>query len=520
MIIKPENITTAYLGKNIAIEYAKDWGFEPLSYLAKCYFEKLGCTIVYFHSNPIILIKNKFKKTKICNTNTYSSPSLLQCIAWSIKSFFWTLKNYCLILIKTKNIFELHIKGVTIGDSIVAQSVRVSNQSPSQLRFDKFLFKSLIQGYLTFKYAEWLMVEKKVETLMLSHNMYCSSIFSRVILKNGAKYLYVGKFPFSVIVDSKISSPYYPFILPLHKFDSLLIKEKEMVKNYLTQRVDTPKNILPYMKVDIESTKETKNSLNILELNKNPKNTINVCIFLHSFADALFICGPDSFNDIWHWLTFTIENLLFYSQKKPINILIKPHPNIFLNKDIKSTVLQKDYLTYEYLEKLHQSNNKVKFIPASTSNIELTKLPNFIAITHHGNVAPELAFLGKPVIASFHAPWKNCNDFLITWKNKDDYADILNSLEDCLKFQVCEESLLKFAYYYYLKFNKRSNGALYADKLFRIAFDRNPLSDLECQNMSNEVLDVFKTQSNKFTEGKDYFEQLIMESIEFYLFQN
>lgn len=520
MIVNSKNLNKPYLGKTIAIEYAKDWGFESLSYLAECYFKKLGCTVVYFHPNPIILIKNKFNKTQSCNTKTYSSPSLLQCIAWSTKSFFWSLKNYCLILTRIKNIFDLHIKGVTIGDSIVAQSVRVSNQFPSQLRFDKFLFKSLIQGYLSFKYAEWLTLEKKVETLMLSHNMYCSSIFSRVILKNGAKYLYLGKFPFSVIVDSRISSPYYPFILPLNKFNSLLLKEKEMVKNYLAQRVDTHKNILPYMKVDIDSTKKAKNSLSSLDLNKNQKNTINVCIFLHSFADALFICGPDSFNDIWHWLTFTIENLLLYSQKKPINILIKPHPNIFLNKNIKSNVIQKDYLTYEYLEKLYQSNNKIKFILPSTSNIELTKLQKFIAITHHGNVAPELAFLGKPVIASFHAPWKNCNDFLITWKNKDRYADILNNLEDCLNFQVCEESLLKFAYYYYLKFNRRSNGAFYADKLFSIAFDRKPLSDLECQNMSNEVLGVFKNQSHKFTEGKNYFEQLIMESMEFYLFQN
>lgn len=530
-----------YFGEKIAIEYASNWGFGPLAYIAKSYFEELGFNVVNFHLNVskildsriLFLIKRPLKKIinffypnykiiePFAQIENSELPSISEYILWRIQALLWSFKYYFLTVLRIKSIFEAKIDNILVGDAVVATSVRISSKYPSKLRFENDLFNSLIKSYLNYKYGQFLVNKKKINTLIPSHNVYDHNIRHRAILKNGGKYLYLGKFPFSVLVDSKTFSAYHPSILPIDQFDDISPEEQKLTKEYLDQRI-SPKNpnVLSYMQVNPYSMEGFTNLSNDLNYNQKEEqvNIINVCIFLHSFADALFVFGHDSFNDIWEWINFTIDELLDLNKVQPLNILIKPHPNIFNYKNFKSNVVKKDYFTYQKLEDKYKYISNINFIDSSTSNLNLIKLNNFIGITHHGNIAPELAYLNKPVIASLHGPWKNCNDFLITWKNKKEYSKIIKALESYVSFQPCISSLLKFTSYYYRQsFSiKPTTHYEYNKELFYIAFEKYPSSDSEIHENSSKVLEILKNDEIKYEQAKNYLEELITVSLDYY----
>lgn len=525
-------------GEIIAIEYAKNWGFAPLNYVTKRYLEGLGVQVIYFHMNvlsykPNIGIKLFIKKAinylgiknyqvteSFEELNNIACPSPLKYFSWKIQGNIWSISNYILINTGSKSVFELEIEKVNVGDAIVASSVRKSVKFPSKLRFDKNLINALFEGYMNYQYGKFLVKQKRTKTVVPSHNVYHHSVRQRAVLNHEGNYLILGKFPFSALVESKTFSPFYPSILPIHKFRELSCDESRLSEEYLDVRI-SPKSseVLPYMQVSAYSENDSMQMQNSsLELKETEDSTkIQVCIFLHSFADALFTFGSDSLNDIWHWVTFTIDHLLEISKIKDLNILVKPHPNVFYYQNFTTNVVEKDYFTYKHLENLYKTEPKVSFIDPNTSNIKLTQIKNFIGITHHGNVAPELAYLNQPVIASLHAPWKHCNQFLITWKDQQAYKNILSQIDNYIGFKPCRSSLLKFVYYYYVKPSLMSEKVLYSKKLFQIAFNRSPTNDAELHKMSSQLLEKLENDMKKYKEAEEYLETLITESLDYYV---
>ena len=98
----------------------------------------------------------------------------------------------------------------------------------------------------------------------------------------------------------------------------------------------------------------------------------------------------DGFNDVFHWLKFTINNCL--ENKKISKIYIKLHPNIDeLNYPSNYHALRKLLISYA-------TNKKVIFLNKTSSLIALCKNLKFYGITRCGSVAEEIVYLGQPMI--------------------------------------------------------------------------------------------------------------------------
>lgn len=503
------------LGDVVAIEHTLGWGFEPLSYIASEYFKDLGIETIFF--------KHSFKNAswRKSNTKKFQAPQKIVKLYWIGLSLTWGIRYYINALLVQQNIFNFQGKaGIKIGDLIISQTVSSSTNYPSTLLLDRHFFRNLVKAYGLSLYAEWLLKQKTIKTFLLCDNVYFYAIYNRMALQRKESYLQLGRFPFSVLVNKKTTED-SPFILPIHQFPGLSHLEESATETYMQERVKPASQALPYMTASmVDVNKSTDEELFLINFPKNIRDIttgeINICIFLHSFADALFFFGDDCFLDIWEWTKFTIDQLLLATEKKQdIKILIKPHPNVFARKDYQCKTLEKDYETLKKLHQYYFEKSSVSFISPFIPNIELSSLKNFIGVTHHGNIATELAFLGKPAIASRQAPWKYSPEFLVTWDTKEEYKQILFRLRSVLDFSISRPKLLKFAFYYHLSFNHISKGRHYGDSLFKIVYGKLPDNDREFQLKSTQITDYFMKNESKREEAKLFFEQLLLEALEY-----
>lgn len=474
--------------------------------LRKAKIENIKAFIVYAVKKVL-----KILKSFPCEASIQSEPvlpSTIKFVIWELCAFFWSFYKYLLIRCRVRSIFCLKIGNVLIGDLVMSDCVRSSQKNPSKLRYDKNLFKSLYKSYEQYKYGLFLFKKKKVQTLVPSHNTYTRAVMSRTIINCGGNMLYVGKFPFSIFVNKFTFSKNLPYLLNVDQFPTINDENIKVVCRYMESRITPNSKVLPYMNDNSNQNDVLQYQLYNIEINDKK---INACIFLHSFADALFAFGYDSFDDIWSWLTFTIDNLLSI-KKVSINIFIKPHPNIEYFNKYKTNVVRKDHDTYVYLKNQYNKYNNLHFLTPSTSNSELVKLPNFIGITHHGNVAPELAYCGVPVLASAHAPWKFCGGFLITWSTKKQYQQQLFNIGTHLAFVPDKKSLYNFVYYYYLKLNDNCNLDVYHNKFFKIAYNTALISDKEFHEKYHEIISIIKKDKVKYNTSYKYVQKLLIYS--------
>jgi hypothetical protein len=162
----------------------------------------------------------------------------------------------------------------------------------------------------------------------------------------------------------------------------------------------------------------------IKDISGNPvkidKNGLNVLIFLHSFDDEQFLFGLDGFNDLYHWVIFTIDHCLGNSRID--KILVKPHPCDNPKR------YPADKVAFENLQKRYLNDERVVFIEKSSSIVFLAKSTHIFGITHHGSIAEEFVYLHQPVIASVFAPWQSNFSFIRTWKDPEEYGKLLDSL--------------------------------------------------------------------------------------------
>jgi hypothetical protein len=112
-----------------------------------------------------------------------------------------------------------------------------------------------------------------------------------------------------------------------------------------------------------------------------------VVIFLHDFYDSPHVYPDLIFNDFWQWICFTIESL----SDDNIVFFLKPHPNQISLSDVA-------------LEALRSKYPSLQLLPATASNVQLTKAGIACGVTAYGTVAHELAYLGVPSICCARHP--------------------------------------------------------------------------------------------------------------------
>jgi hypothetical protein len=154
-----------------------------------------------------------------------------------------------------------------------------------------------------------------------------------------------------------------------------------------------------------------------------------VIIFLHDFYDSPHVYRDMIFPDFWEWICFTIETL----SESGIKFYLKPHPNQIELSDSVLIALKDRYPT-------------VSIISSKVSNKRLVDAGMACAVTVYGTVAHEMAYMGKPTIASANHPHISF-DFCKTAKSKDEYRELLrNALH--LDFDEAEMRRQSLIFYY------------------------------------------------------------------------
>jgi hypothetical protein len=176
-------------------------------------------------------------------------------------------------------------------------------------------------------------------------------------------------------------------------------------------------------------------------------------IFLHQISDAAYLFGVDCFDDLHEWLMKSIEILL----DENIGVLIKIHPAYFS----KSMTYPIDLKYAEHLEShfgvdfgtmskngLHPSLlTNVAFIHHEIPAFELSRsFPGFLCITHHGTVAPEMAYLGHVSLVSTASPYLDSATFLKRYSSIEEYTQYVKSWSlGALRLDAgAKESLLRY----------------------------------------------------------------------------
>ncbi|OWY27298.1 hypothetical protein CEJ42_19780 [Herbaspirillum robiniae] len=134
-----------------------------------------------------------------------------------------------------------------------------------------------------------------------------------------------------------------------------------------------------------------------------------VIVFLHDFYDSPHIYPELVFHDFWSWICFTVEAL----QKNGTNFFLKPHPNQIALSDKAMVRLRAKY-------------PDLKWLSASTSNVQLAQAGIACGVTVYGTVAHELAYLGVPSIGSARHPHHSF-DFCRTARTRQEYEDMLQT---------------------------------------------------------------------------------------------
>ena len=130
-------------------------------------------------------------------------------------------------------------------------------------------------------------------------------------------------------------------------------------------------------------------------------------IFLHDFFDSPHCYRYTLFSDFWEWICFTIETL----EKSKSRFFIKPHPN-------------RAKTTSDVLIALQNRYPNLLMIDSKITNKQLVQAGMACAVTVHGTVAHEMAYLGVPTIGCGDNPHV-AFDFCYLAKSKKEYADAL-----------------------------------------------------------------------------------------------
>jgi hypothetical protein len=132
-----------------------------------------------------------------------------------------------------------------------------------------------------------------------------------------------------------------------------------------------------------------------------------VIVFLHDFFDSPHIYANLVFPDFWTWACFTLETLALTG--KPF--AVKPHPN-------------QTAASAAVIERLRKSYPEVNFISSNISNSNLVAGGMRAAVSMHGTIIHELAYLGVPSIGCSQHPHV-AFDFCKTARNRSEYLELL-----------------------------------------------------------------------------------------------
>jgi hypothetical protein len=356
------------------------------------------------HKSAEIYLKKKLEFKKIVIKNNYNVYFFL---------YIFILIFSGLIFIKKIRIY-LTFRGIEIGRFITASVYRDYNSYFSKTHFYKnFIYKLYSSGKI-FKTAD-LLLKEKFECVYLDHCGYLNGILYS-IFSNNNKIIFTNNYPKSIYgIDFKKKTNFslkkYEHSLKLSKYE--LPNKNFLISRNILKKLTKKNKILPWMSETKFS--KFKNS----KMNQN----VDYVIYAHSFTDGQLWFGNDDFENSYDWLEFTLN----FFKDKDKKILIKAHPNFF-NKNLGDISFYDKKIFNILVNKFGKIKNFC-FLNEPILNSDLLNYLNnkTIAITHHGSVTLELAFLGLKSISS-NSTFFFSEQFKISnfWKNKEEYLCQLN----------------------------------------------------------------------------------------------
>lgn len=340
------------------------------------------------------------------------------------------------------SVLNLKYDGILIGDLVCSTALRRYPASGGSLKKNGQLFDTFFSAISICKYITANFANNLVDAYVCAPEpTYLHSIYKRALHALGANVIESAELNGKLKIYTQRDKLDYPYVKPTScELDQLTAASINVSKKYIENRITGQEQIW-YMYYG-QNKKECKQILTNegflinIDISKN-----YAVIFLHSFDDGQYYFGVDCFLDLWEWTIFTIDTLVKSSSCDLV--IIKQHPNV--DKRCPG-----DLIAFECLLQRYSHKDKVLFVAKDTSLMDIRLIKNVVGITHHGSVAEELTWLGIPVIGSFYAPWRDNYKFLTTWKFKQEYQELLNSMFSRVhqNNDLVEQELLRYLYDY------------------------------------------------------------------------
>lgn len=387
--------------------------------------------------NSLAIKKWRLLFSSFCNAVANRSTSIKPISDTS--DFFWALKVWRNLPDRT-SLSQLHIDEILVGDLI----------NDSYLRFRPAHTINLADFYLAI-----LIWQAKREIRRLES--YFARNKPKIFLTSYCTYIQHG-IPVRVALKHKVNtysfSNYQEFAKTLTLTDYVHTKNPESyAMDFLAMEDKVGKLALAEKALKARISGELDNAIAYMRNSPYVNNGIEppnlsgkAIIFLHDFYDSPHVYHDMVFPDFWVWVCTAIENL----KLNGIDFYVKAHPNqVALSSQVMDMLLNKF--------------PDIKLIDSRISNRQIAEAGLSCAITVHGTIAHEMAYLGVPSIASARHPHVSFQ-FTRTAKTKEEFVDLLKNFSYCgiSKNQMREQSLI---FYYMHNLNFSENDKLVQDHL-------------------------------------------------------
>ena len=297
---------------------------------------------------------------------------------------------------------SLKAEGVEVGDLLIDTYLRFRPAATVRLN-DPFLLYVIWQTLRDARRGDRYFSIQKPKLYLTSYATYIQhGIAARLALKHGTPVMCFGNLQqlgkclkLTDHFQTKNPTSYLVDFLKL-KTPQLVIEEaRKQLEIRLNGGVD---DATVYMTTSAYSNKSVQTDLAVAGA---------VIVFLHDFFDSPHIYANLVFPDFWTWACFTLETLALTG--KPF--AVKPHPN-------------QTAASAAVIERLRKSYPEVNFISSNISNSNLVAGGMRAAVSMHGTIIHELAYLGVPSIGCSQHPHV-AFDFCKTARNRKEYFELL-----------------------------------------------------------------------------------------------
>jgi len=451
-----------YQDQNYKNKILIELSFLPSSIIAYSYFIKVLSN--FYKAKPIAYLSIinsgylNFMKIKIKQILKIDYFKIYDSLNVKKYFFLYNTKNYNLEIKKNyekilksikskKNLEKLKIDNILIGDLIYDSFLKKYRKPTIRLDSQEFKF-FLYQSVKNFVIWKNYLDDNKFKAIVVSHTVYDLAIPLRICVKKNIDVFQLNdnsiyKMSKTNLFAYQTAFESYPKIF--NSFSKIKKKKAlNLSKKRTALRFDGKVGIdMTYSKISAYSKEYKKRFL-------KKSNKLKILVPTHCFFDSPHSYGYNLFPDFYEWINFLGK----ISEKTDYEWYIKTHP---------------DYLpgTIEIIKKFLVKYPKFKLLPSNLSHHQIIREGINIALTVHGTIGFEYAYLGIPVInASNNNPHK-AYKFNAHMKNLKQYENLLMNLRkrNLLHIKLNKDKILEFYYMHYLNFkdswlNKDYNGTI------------------------------------------------------------